>query len=179
MRKLCLVIVFLILTISANNKTLPPQSYKEVEETVVLDHSSTDIVNDLVYLHPAFRNKVLMLIIECHRQGIELKVNETWRSRALQNYYRSKGSRVTTLEGGKSRHQYGLAVDVVPYINGKLAWNRKTLSKVGKIGESLGLGWGGKWRRPYDPCHFEWKITTEELLTGILPDKPDTLLIPI
>ena len=55
----------------------------------------------------------------------------------------------------KSKHLYGLAFDVdvigygrnlVPYYF--WAW-------LGPRGEALGLTWGGRWKNPYDPGHFE------------------------
>ena len=137
------------------------------------------IVTDLSVLHPAFRNEVIELIHECARQGIRIRIQETYRSVNRQNKLKRLGLKVTSLNGKESRHQYGLAIDIVPYIEGKLAWNEETLYKIGMIGEHLGLGWGGRWRRPYDPGHFEWKTTTEDLLSNRLPTMPDTIKIPI
>lgn len=64
----------------------------------------------------------------------------------------------------RSKHLDGLAIDVCPYLeysaNGpdKLNWDTsaKEWAIMGKIGESLGLRWGGRWKKPHDPGHFEY-----------------------
>lgn len=85
------------------------------------------------------------------------------------------GRKYTNSGGGKSKHQYGLAVDVVPIVNGKAVWDNVVLwRKVGVIGERLGLRWGGRWKHPYDPGHFEWTggLSSVHLATGMLPPVP-------
>jgi len=58
-----------------------------------------------------------------------------------------------------SFHNYGLAFDVVPkaYMNHP-TWNPEGAlwPKLGAIGESLGLSWGGRWSTPDKP-HFEFR----------------------
>jgi hypothetical protein len=46
--------------------------------------------------------------------------------------------------------------------------------KIGVEGEKLGLRWGGRWRKPYDPGHFEWTggLTSVHLSHGELPPIP-------
>lgn len=55
----------------------------------------------------------------------------------------------------KSAHLTGDAVDF-----DVLGFPRKDLppqffSIIGQFGESYGLVWGGRWKHPYDPMHFE------------------------
>ncbi len=131
--------------------------------------------NDLSLLHPAFRNKVVMLLYECAKQGIELEVVETYRTPERQDHLREKG--YSMLHGGKSKHQHHLAVDVVPKKFGWYMWHDKELwEKVGKIGEKQGLFWGGRWRRFRDYCHFEYPILIDS--AEYLPI-PDTVIIPL
>lgn len=112
---------------------------------------------DLSALHPYFRDKVIELIAICKSKGIELAVVETYRTVAKQNEYKKLGKIYTRSTGGRSKHQYGMAVDVVPVIDSVAAWhNEPVWKKVGQVGEKLGLRWGGRWRHPYDPGHFEW-----------------------
>jgi hypothetical protein len=42
------------------------------------------------------------------------------------------------------------------------------------IGEQLGLRWGGRWRHPYDPGHFEWSggLQGTDLAAGMEPYIP-------
>jgi hypothetical protein len=140
------------------------------------DRGMLTMISDLNALHPFFRDKVKELIIRCKKQGIEVAVVETFRTHAKQNEYRMMGNKYTNSTGGKSKHQYGLAVDVVPMVNGTAIWDNVYLwKKVGVIGERLGLRWGGRWRKPYDPGHFEWTggLNSTHLASGLLPAIPE------
>jgi hypothetical protein len=131
-----------------------------------------EMITDVNALHPYFRDKVLDLIEHCKAKGIELAFVETYRTHAKQNEYKGMGKKYTRSGGGKSKHQYGLAVDVVPIINGEAQWDNLALwKKIGIIGEKLGLRWGGRWRYPFDPGHFEWTggLNTASLSAGYEP----------
>lgn len=56
----------------------------------------------------------------------------------------------------KSNHLSGHAVDFCPIKNGKYDWNVDVSiwEELGKIGESCGLKWGGRWTQKDYP-HFE------------------------
>ncbi len=115
------------------------------------------MICDLSALHPYFRDKVIELISICKSKGIELAVVETYRTVAKQNEYKRLGKIYTRSTGGRSKHQYGLAVDVVPVLDSVPSWHNEVVwKKIGAVGEKLGLRWGGRWRHPYDPGHFEW-----------------------
>lgn len=133
------------------------------------------MIADLNSLHPYFRDRIAELVEVCKKQGIELAVVESYRTHAKQAEYFGMGRKYTRSKGGNSKHQYGLAVDVVPIIDGKAVWENHLLwKKIGVQGERLGLRWGGRWRAPYDPAHFEWSggITTTQLAKGMLPSIP-------
>lgn len=133
------------------------------------------MIADLNSLHPFFRDKVVELITVCKEKGIELAVVETYRTKAKQNEYRSMGKKYTRSVGGLSKHQYGLAVDVVPVVDSVAQWHNAALwRKVGMAGEKLGLRWGGRWRYPYDPGHFEWTggLSSYHLTQGEYPAIP-------
>jgi hypothetical protein len=139
------------------------------------DRGNLTMIADINALHPYFRDKVRQLIARCKAQGIELAVVETYRTHAKQNEYKMMGKKYTNSSGGKSKHQYGLAVDVVPLVNGVAVWDNLLLwRKVGVTGEKLGLRWGGRWKKPYDPGHFEWTggLTSMHLAAGQLPVIP-------
>ncbi|WP_127120675.1 M15 family metallopeptidase [Chryseotalea sanaruensis] len=138
------------------------------------------MITDLQALHPYFRDKVIQLIENCKKKGIEVSVVESYRTRAKQAEYFGMGKKYTRSAGGKSKHQYGLACDLVPVVNGSAQWEDKVLwRKVGVEGEKLGLRWGGRWRNPYDPAHFEWTggLTTVQLAAGYFP-KPKVQIYP-
>lgn len=139
------------------------------------DRGSLPMIADLHSLHPYFRDRIIELVDACRKQGIELAVVETFRTHAKQSEYFGMGRKYTRSKGGKSKHQYGLAVDVVPIVDSVAVWDNTALwRKIGAIGERLGLRWGGRWRAPYDPAHFEWAggITTYQLAQGMAPFIP-------
>lgn len=152
------------------------KSWNTVENfTYGKDRGSLPMIADLNSLHPYFRDRIAELIEVCKKQGIELAVVESYRTHAKQAEYFGMGRKYTRSKGGNSKHQYGLAVDVVPVIDGKAVWENHALwRKIGVNGERLGLRWGGRWRAPYDPAHFEWSggITTTQLAKGMLPAIP-------
>ncbi len=139
------------------------------------------MIADLQSLHPYFRDKVLQLISQCRQKGIEIAVVETYRTHAKQNEYTSMGRKYTRAKAGHSKHQYGLAVDIVALKDSVPQWNNIALwRKIGAMGERLGLRWGGRWRRPFDPAHFEWTggAGTYHLVQGNFPPVPKPSLYP-
>lgn len=152
------------------------RAWRTVENhTFGKDRGNIPMIADLQSLHPYFRDKISQLINNCKAKGIELVVVESYRTHAKQSEYYSMGRKYTRSAGGKSKHQYGLAVDLVPVIGGVAQWDNTLLwKKVGVEGERLGLRWGGRWKSPYDPAHFEWSggLTLQQLSAGILPALP-------
>lgn len=139
------------------------------------DRGTMSMITDLEALHPYFRDRIKTLIANCRAKGIELAVVESYRTHAKQNEYKVMGSKYTSSGAGRSKHQYGLAVDLVPIVDSVAVWDNKALwLKVGVEGEKLGLRWGGRWRKPYDPGHFEWTggLTSVHLAHGELPPIP-------
>lgn len=68
------------------------------------------------------------------------------------------GSTVTGAQAGFSWHNYGLAVDVAPFVSGKPVWKYVKgglWDQMAVIGKSVGMIWGGDWVRKDRP-HFEW-----------------------
>jgi hypothetical protein len=119
---------------------------------------------------------VSKLIERCKAKGIKLAIVETYRTHAKQREYKTMGRSYTTSKAGQSKHQYGLAVDVVPIVNSKPVWNNTLLwKKIGIVGERLGLHWGGRWKDPYDPGHFEWTggLTSRHLSAGKFPSRAE------
>lgn len=57
----------------------------------------------------------------------------------------------------KSNHLDGRAIDLVPFMNGKLNWNAPAAvwQRMGEIGRRHGFVWGGDWKGRTDCPHFE------------------------
>jgi len=57
----------------------------------------------------------------------------------------------------KSKHLEGRAIDLAPSQDGKAIWwaaPAKVWERMGEIGESAGMAWGGRWKNKDSP-HFE------------------------
>ena len=149
--------------------------------TFAKDRGNLPMIADLNALHPYFLDKIITLITTCKAKGIQLVVVESYRTHAKQNEYKSMGKKYTRSTGGKSKHQYGLAIDVVPVIDSAAQWdNAKLWRKIGVIGEQLGLRWGGRWKTLYDPGHFEWTggLSSYHLSAGQWPRIPKATNYP-
>ncbi|MEZ5046603.1 MAG: M15 family metallopeptidase [Chitinophagaceae bacterium] len=112
-------------------------------------------------LHPDVQNQMKSFILMSRiRFGIDLRVVQGFRTVAEQDKLYAQGrtapgNKVTNARGGQSNHNFGLAVDVVPFVNGQPDWNTKKYPLLGQIGMSRGLEWGGKWKTILDLPHFQ------------------------
>jgi len=92
--------------------------------------------------------------------GIMVMIIDTWRSPAEHAANLAAGVSWTK----HSKHLDGLAIDICPYqqfqLHGpdKLQWDGDDpiWTKIGTMGEALGLVWGGRWRKQRDLGHFEY-----------------------
>lgn len=126
-------------------------------------------------LHPKVAVMCRSFIKECHEAGIDVIITSTYRSNQEQNALyaqgRSKpGKRVTNAKAGQSWHNYRCAFDFVPIVNGKAQWNdTATFEKCGKIAESCGLEWAGRWAgrmREMAHCQYSGGLTMAQLRDG-------------
>lgn len=128
-------------------------------------------------LHPYVRFLTERLLAECERQGVKVQITHTLRTMQEQNELYAQGrtkpgKKVTNAKAGQSMHNYGLAIDFVPIVGGKAAWDRADLfRKVGAIGVGLGFTWGGNFKTIKDMPHFEYTfgLTTSQLQAGKRP----------
>lgn len=117
-------------------------------------------------IHPVMANKARELIQKAHAEGIFIIITQGLRTIAEQNALYEQGRTkpgkvVTNARGGYSYHNYGLAFDycVCDIVGEKLIpnWNvDKRWIRVGTIGKSLGLEWGGDWEEFKDFPHFQF-----------------------
>lgn len=133
-------------------------------------------------LHPELQKKVEQLKILCQQNGITIGISECVRTVAEQDVLYAKGRTmpgkiVTKAKGNtySSMHQWGVAFDFYLKMDvdgdGSVsddALNNSTelFNKVGKIGQSIGLEWGGAWKSMKDLPHFQlpnWGSTPAKL----------------
>lgn len=115
--------------------------------------------------------KVFELIARAAEHGIPVLIVDVLRTDAQQRVNVARGASATQQSKHLPQPPDGksLAIDLCPYehfeLHGpdKLSWDSADPSwaVLGAIGEGLGLRWGGRWKDPHDPGHFEWvKPTT-------------------
>lgn len=125
-------------------------------------------------LHPKVRELCVRFIAECMMDGIDILITSTYRDKESQDVLyaqgrTSAGTIVTRAHGGWSYHNYRLAFDFVPIVNGKAAWTDGGLfTRCGQIAESVGLEWAGRWEHNKEMahCQFTGGLTIAQLFNG-------------
>ncbi len=107
----------------------------------------------LEHLHPAVRAKAELLVSKAAVAGLKVKVTDTLRTKAEQDAIPAANTKV---KYPMSMHCWGLAFDVCRD-DGAGAYNEAGgwFEAVGRLGESIGLTWGGSWTSFRDLPHFE------------------------
>jgi len=102
-------------------------------------------------LTPWMEQEVAQLLAYAASQGINAHVSAGLRTCAEQNAIYEGGAGVaTTVKGCDSWHVWGRAVDLV--IDGPFS----DYAVLGAEWKRMGGVWGGDWKVPDDPGHFEW-----------------------
>lgn len=116
-------------------------------------------INDL---NPLVQPMAQAFIAECRAQGIDVIITSTYRDKASQDALYAQGRtrpgpKVTNAQAGQSFHNYAVAFDFVPVVNGKADWNNtRTWRQCGEIAESAGLEWAGRWNSFKELCHCQY-----------------------
>ena len=142
-----------------------------------------DIMRDITQLHPELQKKIKLLQEKCEKKGLKIKITECLRTveeqEALYAQGRTKPGKIVTNARGttySSMHMWAIAADFCRN-DGKGAYDNSDgfFDKVGKIGVSIGLEWGGNWKSIVDKPHFQlpdWGSTTSILKAQYgTPDK--------
>lgn len=113
-------------------------------------------------LHSSIQPYAKKLLEKAAEDNIQLIVTDGLRTNAEQQRLYDQGRTtpgavVTNAKPGTSWHNHGLAFDVAIYVNGRATWpNDQALwNRVGAIGQSIGLEWGGAWTSFHDNPHFQ------------------------
>lgn len=112
-------------------------------------------------LKPEFRRRVVEMLELARVSWPDKKIviAEAYRSQARQNRLYKKGAATTTVR--KSKHTEGLAADIyfVDKTGAIIPYGKAPYDELGTIAESVGLCWGGRWKTPFDPGHFQLGYT--------------------
>ena len=121
------------------------------------------MARNIADLHPRLQEQVYKLINLCKQKGLVIGISECVRTVQEQDdlYAQGRtkpGNIVTNAKGSSysSMHQWGVAFDF--YRNdGKGVYNNSDgfFNKIGAVGKSIGLEWGGDWLSPVDLPHFQ------------------------
>jgi len=120
----------------------------------------------LAKVNPVLADKVRAAAAALEAAGTYLLVVSGLRTAAEQNALYAQGRNgapghiVTNAKAGYSMHNYGLAVDIVPYLSGSSGepnWDPNTpqFRAVVAALEAQGLVWGGSWKTFPDEDHFQ------------------------
>ena len=115
----------------------------------------------LTKVHSELARRVTAAIIDLESQGRDVRVVQGFRTYAEQNALFAQGRTepgeiVTKARGGQSNHNFGLAIDLCPFVNGDPDWNdSQGFRAIGVAGKKQGLEWGGDWKKFRDMPHLE------------------------
>lgn len=117
-------------------------------------------------LHRKVQPLARQLIHLAGANGMTVKILSGTRTYAEQDALFRQGG-VTKAQGGYSNHNFGVAFDTGIFVDGKYiddeyekkrfpgAEMERLYTKLGQIGKSIGLHWGGDWKSFQDQPHFE------------------------
>lgn len=117
-------------------------------------------------LLPPARARVQAFLDACSKAGIDILITSTYRDQEAQAALFAQGrtapgKRVTNAKPGQSFHNWRVAIDVAPLRAGKPVWGTTgpdgvLWERIGKIGESVGLEWAGRWDTFREFAHFQY-----------------------
>lgn len=122
----------------------------------------------LAKVHPALASRANSMIQMLAGSGIPILITQSLRTWEEQDALYAKGRTVapigdkfivTNAKGGQSYHNFGLAVDIVILdAIGKADWDtaHPGWAAAAQAGKSVGLEWGGDWKKFKDLPHFQF-----------------------
>lgn len=107
-------------------------------------------LNDKQFL---FARNYARLIEYAFSIGIPVTLGEVWRPPEMQKIYYETGRSAVKIS---RYHGKKLAGDLWIILGGKFRKDFYTYLPLGKFWEKLGGVWGGRWKKPFDPFHFQY-----------------------
>lgn len=136
----------------------------------------------LATLHPAIQPRIVAFLSAAKSlaaaRGLDVRIISGLRSYAEQDALYAKGRtlpgpRVTNARAGYSNHNFGLAIDLGIFRGKEYLPDHALYTELGPLGESLGLEWGGRWKKIVDEPHYQFRpgwalgMTEAEMLTAL------------
>lgn len=117
-------------------------------------------LNGIVGLYPKIAKMRDQLVSIMELLGSPIIVTDEYRTSEEQNALyeqgrTKKGKIVTNARAGESLHNWRCAFDIA-FRNGNRITYKGNWNTVGKVGEILGLEWGGRWTSFEDRPHFQY-----------------------
>src|SRR3989339_1118908 len=111
------------------------------------------IVSDLSFLYPGFAFLIIKTFALARREKLRVHIFETYRSQERQLDLFNRGRSKLRANG---MHHFGVATDIIFLDkNNNPSWSDEhNWKRLGEIGKSFGLTWGGDW--PWDKPHFQF-----------------------
>lgn len=137
------------------------QQPRNPQQSIQLSERSRQMISQL---EPAFQEKAAQLILQGLARGLRPEIVESARSQDRQNELyeqgRSQPGQIVT-KTKNSMHTKRLAIDIAQLDeNGEITYEPDDPSfweKMGQIGRSLGLRWGGDFKSFKDLPHFQFQ----------------------
>jgi peptidoglycan L-alanyl-D-glutamate endopeptidase CwlK len=125
-------------------------------------------------LNPVVKTLCEKFIASCAKNNIDIVITSTYRDFDAQNalYEQGRtlpGKKVTNARGGDSFHNWRVAFDFVPVVDGKARWDDGALFvQCGEIAEKLGLEWAGRWVKFKEMahCQFTYGLSLADFKAG-------------
>ncbi|NBP15608.1 M15 family peptidase [bacterium] len=146
----------------------PLVNTEKTDLTQLDERSAKNVATLHSKVQQVFRNWILECQILAKAYGYEYKAisgNRTWEEQA-KIYAQGRtapGKIVTNAKPGYSNHNFGIAVDMGVFKEGKYLDGSKPSEaemfhrKAAMIAEKYGIEWGGSWKSFKDYPHFEYK----------------------
>lgn len=125
-------------------------------------------------LNPKVAAMCSEFINRCKAQGIDVIITSTYRDGEAQDKLYAQGrtepgKKVTNAKAGQSFHNWRVAFDFVPIVDGKARWDDAVLFiKCGEIAEGVGLEWAGRWKKfnEMPHCQYTGGLTLADFQSG-------------
>jgi len=116
---------------------------------------------DINELTTETKKRCIAFVAMCKAHNIDIIITSTYRDMesqaALYAQGRTKpGDIVTDAKPGQSFHNFRVAFDFAPVLNGKLQYNNaKLIEQCGILAEKSGLEWSGRWKKRPERVHCQ------------------------